>query len=156
MIAKFINITSARNYYYSSVYAVIKYGILVYGGSLHYSSLSGTLLKLQKRILSNLFSRFFPGVGCIFKRAGILKILDIHRLYAAICMFRILKLNECPTIAENLCVRYPDPQGVSTLSCFKTFPIHEHKTDSWKVNYCIVTKRLYTIEFNKISTIIQK
>ena len=44
---------------------------------------------------------------------------------------------------------------VSTLSGFKTVrKKKESKTDYWHINYCIVSKRLYTIEFNRISTII--
>ena len=34
---------------------------------------------------------------------------------------------------------------VSTLSGFKTVRKKESKTDYWHINYCIVSKRLYTI-----------
>ena len=44
---------------------------------------------------------------CVFKQLKILKLEDIHRLYASIYMYKVIKLNECPTLQNNLNLNYP-------------------------------------------------
>ena len=64
-------------------------------------------MKLHERSVRNLFSSFFPTPMCIFKRIKILKVKDIYRLYMAIYMFKIIKLNLCPTLQNNLNLTFP-------------------------------------------------
>ena len=64
-------------------------------------------IKLHEKIITDLFVNFLPGSSSIFKDIKLLKLRDIHKLFAMVKMFRVLKLNH-PTISENMMIRYPD------------------------------------------------
>ena len=38
----------------------------------------------------------------------LLKLKDIHKLYAGIYMYKIIKLNQCPTVQANFNLHYPE------------------------------------------------
>ena len=38
---------------------------------------------------------------------SILKLADIHKLYAGIYMYKVIKLNQCPTVQANLNLSLP-------------------------------------------------
>ena len=65
-------------------------------------------MRLHSRCVKNLFSRFCPPNVCIFKHMSILKLDDLHRFYAGIYMFKIIKLNHCPTAQANLNLNFPE------------------------------------------------
>ena len=65
------------------------------------------LKRIQAGIMKNLFADFHPSVNCLFKTMKILKIEDIHKLYASIYMFRVLKLNALPSVQANLNLEFP-------------------------------------------------
>ena len=105
-----LDLQSAKNIYYSCVYSTIKYCIGVYGGILHCNQTGNRLKSLQKRIVKNLFGVFEQNDVDLFKKFEILKIDDVHKLTIAIYMFRIVVLNECPTLMDCLELAYPDHQ----------------------------------------------
>ena len=61
-----------------------------------------------------------------------MKVADIYRLYAAIYMFKILRLNKCPTVQENL-----------TLS----LPQHSYNTRQ-QINFTLPFPRVNAIRYN--------
>ena len=103
-----LDLQSAKNIYYSCVYSTIKYCIGVYGGILQCNQTGNRLRSLQKRIVRNLFGVFERNEVDLFKKYAILKIEDIHKLMLAIYMFRIVVLNECPTLMDCLELTCPD------------------------------------------------
>ena len=90
------------------IYSLMVYGITVWGGVLQCTAAAGTLISLQRRIVNSLFGRYHVGSGCKFKAMSLLKINDLHRFYAAIYMFKIMKLSQCPTVKEGLNLRVPE------------------------------------------------
>ena len=95
-----LDIRAAKQLYYSCVYSVAMYGIAVWGGALICNHRADSLIRLQRHILENLFSKFFS--DDINFHAKILKIEDVYRLRVAIYMFRILVLNELPILKRCL------------------------------------------------------
>ena len=123
---------SAKMFYFSCIYSVVTYCIVAWGGVLSNSSAAGAVCKLHSKIATNLFRKFYPGTGCIFKSVKILKLLDIHKFHACVYMFKIIKLNLCPTVSENLRLRYPP---------------HDHSTRN-RNNLIPPFPRINTIKFN--------
>ena len=105
-----LNVKSAKNIYYSCVYSSIKYCIGIYGGILQCNQTGNRLKSLQKRIVRNLFGVFERQDTNLFKKYEILRIEDIHRLTLAIYMYKIIMLNECPTLKDCLDLAYPEHQ----------------------------------------------
>ena len=103
-----LNMHSAKNMYYACVYSVLVYCICVWGGLLASTRKADRLSHLHAKTVKNLFSKFFNNNNCIFKNMKILKLDDIHKLYAGIYMFRVIKLNQCPTVQANLHISYPN------------------------------------------------
>ena len=97
---------SAKSFYYSCVYSILTYCICVWGGILQCTSRGDRLKSLHKKILKNLFC-LDDREGCVFKKFGILKLTDIHRLYVCMYMYKVIKLNMCPTLQFNLDLSYP-------------------------------------------------
>ena len=87
--------------YYSCVYSVVTYCIAVWGGVFECVR-SEILCKLHKRILNNLFRKFYPDSPCIFKACKLLKLKDIYKYRVALYMYKILKLNKYPSLQRNL------------------------------------------------------
>ena len=101
------NMSTAKNMYYACVYSVLVYCICVWGGLLTSTHKADRLSHLHSKTVTNLFSKFFSNTNCIFKNMNILKLIDIHNLYAGIYMYKVLKLNQCPTVQANLNLSYP-------------------------------------------------
>ena len=106
-LQKLLDIKSAKNVYFSCIYSILIYCICVWGGVLKCSQRGSRLIRLHERSVKNLFSPFHPRATCIFKEMKILKLTDIHSLYIGIYMFKVLKLNEVPTLQVNLDLKYP-------------------------------------------------
>ena len=107
-LSKFFNMSTAKKFYFAFVYSAFIYGISAWGGALHFSGITPKLFRFQEKIVKNLFGNYFPSEACLFKELKLLKVLDIHRFYASIYMFKILKLNECPTVNEDISFVYPE------------------------------------------------
>ena len=96
----YFNYQAAKNFYYSCVYSSITYCIAVWGGAL--SSYRGRkLIKLHNKIVRNLFSKFNFG-RCPFKSNKLLKLVDIHKYYSGIHMFKIINLNQNDCIRDTI------------------------------------------------------
>ena len=104
----YLNLKSAKNVYFSCIYSILTYCICVWGGVLSSSHRADRLIKLQARCVKNLFSKFCPTNVCIFKTIELLKLKEIHKLYAGIYMYKIIRLNQCPTAQANFNLHYPE------------------------------------------------
>ena len=109
-LKNFVNKKAAKNLYYSCVYSIVSYCIATWGGVLLCTHRCDALLRLQSKIIKNLFGKFFPSssVACLFRELEILKLDDVYRLRVSIYMYRILVLGECPTLLNNLELLYPE------------------------------------------------
>ena len=58
--------------------------------------------------MKNLFQCHSPQETVIFKQNRILKLEDIHRLYIAVYMYKILKMNLYPSLQVDLGLEYPE------------------------------------------------
>jgi len=65
-------------------------------------------LSLHRRTVNNLFSGFCRNDECVFMKFKILQLRDVHIFNMSIYMFRIIKLNECPTLQSTVDLMYPD------------------------------------------------
>ena len=101
-----LNLESARNVYYSCIYSVLKYCIGIWGGVLQCTERGARLTALHKRAMKNLFTKFSHGT-CVYKSMKILKLADIHRLHVGLYMYKVIRMNICPTLQSNLALRYP-------------------------------------------------
>ena len=78
----------------------------VWGGVLLNCSRGQVLIKLQKRIVKNLFTKHSHENSCLFKQFKLLKIIDIYKLYCSIHMFRLLVLNQNPHLQNNIIINH--------------------------------------------------
>ena len=128
-----LNLGSARNLYFACVYSVLTYCICVWGGVLSCTHRADRLSRLHAKCVKNLFSKFCPPNVCVFKTMKLLKLKDIHSLYAGMYMYRVTVLNQCPTAQANLNLNYPD-HGYNTRARDNPrlpFP----RVDAVKINY---------------------
>ena len=128
-----LDIGSAKHMYYACVYSVLTYCICVWGGLLSCTRKADRLSTIHAKTVINLFSKFFPNNDSIFKNMKILKLRDIHRLYAGIYMYKVIKLNQCPTIQVNLNLNYPDHNYGTRLRNNPRLPFP--RVDAVKINY---------------------
>ena len=92
----------AMSMYFSRVYPLFSYCIAAWGG-VHVCTKRGEpFKKFHRKIVRNLFERFFSTVCCIFKSAQILKFEDIYRLKVTIYMFNTGKLGKNETLMNDL------------------------------------------------------
>ena len=103
-----INLKSAKQVYFSCAYAVARYCICNLGGALRFGYSTNQLCRLHKKWDDNLFSKFVPQSCCIFKVVGIFKLSDILKYNIGMYMVKILKLQSCPTLQDNLRLEYPN------------------------------------------------
>ena len=66
--------------YNSCMYSVLSYCIGTWGGVLFCSQRASCLIRLQQKIINNLFSKFYPRSTNILRDAKMLKLPDIYRL----------------------------------------------------------------------------
>ena len=110
-LSGYFNLRAAKNYYYSCVYSTLTYCLSVFGGQL--SSTKGKAVsKLQSRIVRNLFLKYNNN-QCPHKAMKILKLDDVYKLYAAIHMYKIIKLNINETVADTMNLQEP-PHNYAT------------------------------------------
>ena len=88
-----MNFSAARRFYYACVFSVISYCICVWGGVIE-NSYRGTIIREKhKKLVKNLFIKYYGNEINIFKAAKILEIADIYRYFVGIQMYKLLKLN---------------------------------------------------------------
>ena len=77
------DLNSAKLFYFSFVYSLISYGVVVWGGVLIHQSCT-EINRLWQKILHNLFSRHFPQLALhdICKKLKILNLTDIYKFNA--------------------------------------------------------------------------
>ena len=93
----------------------------VYGGFLISNYRGQKLLKLQDKIVNNIFKTFFTHSDNLYKSMNILKLPDVYRLRVGLLMYRTIISNECPTILNNLVLTYPE-HDYGTRSCNMLIP----------------------------------
>ena len=101
-----LNLIAAKKMYYACFYSIATYCIGIYGGTMLCTHRCDRLVRLQAKIMKNLFSKFFPSTRCLFKKIKILKLPDVYRLKVNVFMYRMLKLDEFPSIRRNLRLEY--------------------------------------------------
>ena len=97
-LSKYMNLSTARKYYYACIYSVLSYCICTWGGTIEGSYRGKQLSKVHDKIVRLLFKKFFPNETNLFKQVKILKLVDIHRYYVSIQMFKLIRLNRNPFI----------------------------------------------------------
>ena len=108
-LKNFINFTAAKNVYYSCAYSVLSYCILAWGGASQCSNRACNILKVQTRIMKDLFSPFINSAqGSLFKYTEILKFPDVYRYKVGVHMYKIMILNEASSLANALDIGYPE------------------------------------------------
>ena len=98
------NKKAALNMYYSCVYAVMTYGIGIWGGAALFTS-RGERLTLQNKIVKKM-SKYDDGGTSLFKSFKIFKLPDVYRLRACMYMFQILHLNQHASLRRDLNLQY--------------------------------------------------
>ena len=85
-----------------NVYSVLTYCLSVWCGVVSCTQGAHCLTSFQRRILTQLFSKFYTDTSCIFKSTSLLKLVDIHKFCASTYMFKITKLISCEAIGNSL------------------------------------------------------
>ena len=87
-----LNLQTAFSYYYAYFYSTVSYCITVWGGVLVCSQRGDKLVRLQNRIVRNLFSKFLPGLSTneLFSTLKLLKLHDNYKLRLATLMYKML------------------------------------------------------------------
>ena len=106
-LGRHLNLATAKKFYFACVYSVLVYGICVWGGVLQCTSRANEIKLTHARIVKNLFKKYCS-TQCVFVGMGLLKLPELHKLHIAIYMFKILKLNLCPTLQVDLDIKYPE------------------------------------------------
>ena len=106
-LSSILNLESAKQVYFACVYSIVRYCICIWGGTLQFGHSTDRLCKIYKKCVENLFSKFVPPNCCVFKTVRILKLADIYKYNIGVYMFKIIKLQSCPTLQSNLRLEYP-------------------------------------------------
>ena len=81
------------------------YCITVWRGVLHFTARGEDLQKLHVSIVRNLFCEFSDPNDCLFRSNSILKLADVYRYCVSVYMYKMLKLDSCPTLLTDLDLR---------------------------------------------------
>ena len=106
-LSRHMNIKTAKNFYYSCAYGVITYCLASYGGVFNCTRKGERLEKLLNKIIKNQFGPYHPSSPCLYKTMGLLKLREIYKLKAALYMYRVLKMNDFPTLRNQLLLETP-------------------------------------------------
>ena len=129
----YFNKKTAKTYYYSLVYSTLIYCICVWGGILQCTQRGHRLVRMQEKIINNLFGKYVTDDACIFKEFRLLKLRDIHRFYMGIYMFKVINLDMCPTLQNDLNLCYPVP--TYNTRNFNDIQIPFPRVDASKINF---------------------
>ena len=105
-LSKFLDFQSPKNKYNLCIYSVLSYCKGVWGGVSQCTSRCD-ISRIHRKIVKNLFSKFFINSHCIFRETRFLKIDEIYKLSADSYMYIILKHNKYPTSRSSLHISYP-------------------------------------------------
>ena len=102
-IGNYLNCSFARTFYFSFIYPILTYGIVLWGGSLGMQR-GLRVQRLQNRIVKNLLGRFyeFNNVNDLFKHFKLLKIADVFKFKVTVCMYKLFFHNYFPSLLEYL------------------------------------------------------
>jgi len=106
-LKNYFNFHSAKNLYYSCIYSILSYCIVVWGGVFTCTQKGIALQRLQNKIVKNLFSVHFHNSGCMYKQVRLLKLVDIYRFYISMYMYKIVRDNKYQTLKTNLNLQLP-------------------------------------------------
>ena len=139
-LQNYFNRETALNFYYSCVYSVFNYCLTVWGGVSACTSRCDRLIRLQNRIVENLFSKYVPRYDQIFKYMEILKFNDVYRFTVSVHMFRVIKLGEFPSLDRSLNLNYPNHQYETRQSdaLITPFPRIECIRMNYKYQFCSI------------------
>ena len=128
-----LNLSAAKNFYYSCVYSAVTYCICIWGGILQCTQRGTCVINLHEKCVKNIFGKFVPDNLCPFKFVKILKLKDIHRFCASIHMYKIINLNSCPSLQNNITLREPEHNHFTRNrnNLVTPFP----RVDNVKINY---------------------
>lgn len=101
-LSKRLNLSTAKNLYFACVHSTLIYCLVVWGGTCISTHRCDRTLRLQKRIVKNLFSRYFPASECLFKSTNILKLSDLYRLLVSVYMYKMLNRNMFTNLKSSL------------------------------------------------------
>ena len=99
-----MSIISAKSFYFAFIFSTISYCILVWGGIFNCSVRGDSVLGLQRRIILNLFSKYFPqySYGMILQELQILKANDMYKLKVGCFMYRLINNDISPSLSNYL------------------------------------------------------
>ena len=97
-LQNYFNLQAAKSFYYACVYSTIMYGISVWGGAINSTYGGSRLVILHEKIIRKLFTRFYG--DSVFKNGCFLQLADVHRLRAALHMYKCLKTNQNSFVSD--------------------------------------------------------
>ena len=121
-----------KNLFFGEDFSVLSYCVSVWGGVTLCTSRCNRLNNLHKRIIKNLFDKYFPIGTCFFKVAKILKLGDIYRLRVGIYMHKISTMNSVPTFRNALNLYFPDHGYITRRS--NTLAVTFLRVESIRIN----------------------
>ena len=93
---------AARLFYYSFIYSILSYGIVVWGGIIMEYNCDQTH-RLIRRILKNLFQRFFPDqdINNVYRNLKLLKLKDIYKFNLVQLYYNMKNNNVLPQVNSD-------------------------------------------------------
>ena len=88
-------------------YTLLSYCIGVWGGGSQCTSRCDGLMRIHKKLVKKLFSKFFQNNIWFFRQAIVLKRGHIYKLNVASNMFNILKDGKYPTLTSSFYMLHP-------------------------------------------------
>ena len=104
-LKRFFNLGAAKRFYYAFFYSNVTYCLAIWGGILQCTQKCNRLIHLQEKIVENLFRKNTPINASPFKKHRILKIKDVHRLYVAMYMYRMLYMDAHQDLLNSIDLR---------------------------------------------------
>jgi hypothetical protein len=103
-LGSYFTIGTARSFYYAFFYSTASYCIVVWGGVLVCSQRGNRLENMQKRIVKNLFQKFYVNLAYneLLKEVELLKLVDIYKFRVGCMMYKMLKEGFCPALLEYI------------------------------------------------------
>ena len=92
-LKRFFNLSAAKRFYYAFFYSNVTYCLATWGGVIQCTQKCNRLIHLQEKIIENLFKNFTPNNASPFIEHRILKLEDVHRLFVAMYMYKMLYMN---------------------------------------------------------------
>ena len=104
-LSNYFSLHTARTFYYSMIFSLLSYCICIWGGVFMSSHRADQIIRLQNRIMKNLFQRYFINSNCLYRDLCIFKVEDMYKFNSSLYMFKILNFNLYPTLQNCLTLR---------------------------------------------------